>query len=73
MSAAEISRRRHPCPCEEGEWEEVVYSAAAGGSRTERAMLCPDCLRVYIWDESATDFSPGHAQGATGAWVSKEI
>ena len=52
MSWEEDYRRRFPCPCGKGEYEKVHYSNDWGSSRIERVMLCPNCKREYIYDET---------------------
>jgi hypothetical protein len=47
MSWEEVGRTRYPCPCGNGEYEEVHLSDDWGRSETHTSMLCPKCSVAY--------------------------
>jgi len=71
MSYDEVYRNRYPCPCGKGEWEEVGYSNDWNQTRTDRVMLCPECIPRFAWKDTTSDYERGRMRGETGAWVLK--
>lgn len=71
MSWEEISRRRYPCPCGEGEYEEVHYSDDWRRSETHHEMLCPKCKESYVYDHTVIGGHPGDE--IERGWVLKSV
>lgn len=59
MSWEEDFRRRYPCPCGKGEYEEIHYSDDWGRTEVRREMLCPHCKNKYYWDSTIVHGHPG--------------
>lgn len=73
MSWEEGCRRRYPCPCGGGEFEEIDYSDDWGRSRTEHEMLCPKCKELYSYSEAniRPNCKPHHE--IDSGWVLKSV
>ncbi len=52
MSWDEIGRRRYPCPCGRGEYEEISMMDDWNRTKTEHKMLCTTCKPLYVWDST---------------------
>jgi hypothetical protein len=59
MSWEEVSRRRYPCPCGKGEYEEIDSENDWFQHQTSREMLCSDCKEQYAYDSRAVAGHPG--------------
>lgn len=59
MSWEEYSRNREPCPCGKGEFEVIHRSDDWGRHETRYEMLCPDCKKKYIYDNTLIYAHPG--------------
>jgi hypothetical protein len=66
-----MCRRRHPCPCGKGEWEEVGLSNDWGQTRTNRTMLCPACAPKYVWKDTTSPYERSRMKGEIRYWVPK--
>jgi|HubBroStandDraft_1064217.scaffolds.fasta_scaffold142720_2 hypothetical protein len=71
MSYDEDFRRKHPCPCGKGEWEEVGLSNDWGQSRTSRTILWEACVNKYVWQDTTSDYERGRRKGESGRWITK--
>ena len=69
MSWEEDFRRKYPCPCGEGEYEEIHFSDDWGRSE-EYVMLCPKCKEKYVYDHTIIHGHPGDF--VERGWVLKE-
>lgn len=71
MSWEEIFRKKYPCPCRKGEYEEVHYSDDWGRSETRYTMLCLECKDKYIYDHTVIHGHPGNE--IERGWVLKSV
>lgn len=71
MSWEEDFRRKYPCPCGKGEYEEVHYSDDWGRSETRYKMLCPKCKEKYVYDHTVIYGHPGNE--VERGWVLKSV
>lgn len=71
MSYEESYRHRRPCPCGDGEYEEVGFSGDWGSTYTERSMLCVRCAPDYVWSHTSLG---GHKWNeAERGWVRRAV
>jgi hypothetical protein len=52
LSWEETGRRRYPCPCGKGEYEEVDYMDDWNRTDEKHEMVCPDCKERYVYDNT---------------------
>ncbi len=71
MSWEEDFRRRYPCPCGEGEYEEITNSDDWGRSETHYEILCPKCKEKYVYDHTVIGGHPGDE--IIRGWVLKSV
>lgn len=71
MSWEEMSRRRYPCPCGRGEYEEMSLSDDWGRSETRREMFCMECKQNYVYDTTVIHGHPGDE--IERGWVLKSV
>ena len=71
MSWEEDFKRKNPCPCGEGKYEEVHYSDDWGRSETRYKMLCPKCKEKYVFDNTVIYGHPGNE--VERGWVLKRV
>lgn len=71
MSWEEIFRRKYPCPCRKGEYEEIHYADDWGRSETHFTMLCLNCKDKYVYDHTIIHGHPGNE--IERGWVLKSV
>lgn len=71
MSWEEIFRKRYPCPCGKGEYEEIDSEDDWFQHQTSHKMLCPDCKERYAYDSHVVAGHPGDE--FERGWVLKNV
>ena len=71
MSWEEDYRNYYKCPCGKGKYVEIVYSDDWNRSDVRREMLCEECKKRYVWDNTVLYEHPGKCVVHRG-WVLKE-
>jgi len=71
MSWEEDFRKRYPCPCGNGEIEEIHKSDDWGRHEIERNMLCTKCHEEYVYDHTIVYGHPGDE--VERGWVNKSV